>query len=83
MKVKILGTGCPKCNKLYQEAEKAIAASGIEAQLEKVDKLDDIMTHGVMLTPALVVGEEVKASGRIPSSAEIVTWLTSAAAKEL
>ncbi|MBN1945364.1 MAG: TM0996/MTH895 family glutaredoxin-like protein [Bradymonadales bacterium] len=82
MKVKILGTGCPKCKKLYSEAEKAVAASGISAQIEKVEKIDDIMSYGVMMTPAIVIGEEVKASGRIPSNAEIVSWLTTAAAKE-
>ena len=81
MKIKVLGTGCPKCKKLYVEAEKAVASSGVEAELEKVEKIDDIMKYGVMMTPALVVDEEVKASGRIPSIPEIVTWLTTAAAK--
>lgn len=81
MKVKVLGTGCPKCKKLFAEAEKAVAASGVAAELEKVEKIDDIMKYGVMTTPALVIDEEVKASGRIPASAEIVPWLTTAAAK--
>ncbi len=72
MKVKVLGTGCPKCKKLYAEAEKAIAASGVEVELEKVDRLEDIMKYSVMMTPALVIDEEVKASGRIPPSSEIV-----------
>jgi small redox-active disulfide protein 2 len=82
MKVKILGTGCPKCKKLYAEAEKALAASGVVADLEKVEKIDEIMKYGVMMTPALVIDEEVKASGRIASAAEIVSWLTAAATKE-
>jgi small redox-active disulfide protein 2 len=82
MKVKVLGTGCPKCRKLYAEAEKAIASAGVAAALEKVEKIDEIMKYGVMLTPALVVDEEVKVSGRIPGVAEMVTWLTTAAAKE-
>jgi len=81
MKIKVLGTGCPKCKKLYAEAERAIAASGQPAALEKVEKIDDIMKYGVMMTPALVIDDEVKASGRIPASAEIVTWITTAAAK--
>jgi small redox-active disulfide protein 2 len=81
MKIKVLGTGCPKCKMLYAEAEKAIASSGVAAELEKVEKIDDIMKYGVMMTPALVIDEEVKASGRIPRASEIVSWLTTAAAK--
>lgn len=81
MKVKILGTGCPKCKKLYAEAEKAIAEAGGGVELEKVERLDDIMKYPVMTTPALVIDEEVKTSGRIPRSAEIVQWITAAAAR--
>jgi small redox-active disulfide protein 2 len=77
--VKVLGTGCPKCNKLYQEAEKAVQASGVEASLEKVEKLDDIMGYGVMMTPALVVDEQVKCAGKIAKSAEIAGWIAAAA----
>jgi small redox-active disulfide protein 2 len=82
MKVHVLGTGCAKCKKLYAEAEKAIASSGVAVDLEKVEKIDEIMKFGVMVTPALVVDGEVKSSGRIPPASEIVSWLTTAAAKE-
>lgn len=82
MKVKVLGTGCAKCKKLFVEAEKAIKASGMPVELEKVEKIDEIMKHGVMMTPALVVDEEVKASGRIPPVSEMVSWIMTAAAKE-
>ena len=81
MKIKVLGPGCPKCKKLYAEAEKAIASSGVSVDLEKVEKIDEIMKYGVMMTPALVLDEEVKASGRIPPCTEIVLWITNAAAK--
>ena len=81
MDVKVLGTGCAKCKKLYAETEKAIAQSGVAATLTKVEKIDEIMTFGVMMTPALVVNGEVKCSGRVPGTAEIAGWLTSAAAK--
>jgi small redox-active disulfide protein 2 len=81
MKVKILGPGCAKCKKLYAEAERAVATSGVAAELEKVEGFEDITSYGIMMTPALVIDEEVKASGRVPSTAEIVSWLTSAAAK--
>lgn len=82
MKVKILGPGCANCKRLYAEAERAVALSGVEAELEKVERFEDIMKYRIMMTPALVIDEEVKASGRIPEAAEIVTWLTTAAARE-
>ncbi len=78
MQVKVLGTGCPKCKKLYAEAEKAIAAAGVGAELSKVEKLNEIMDYGVMMTPALVVDGKVVSCGRLPSSDEIVRWLKSA-----
>lgn len=78
MKVKVLGTGCPKCKKLYQEAEKAIAESGQDVVLEKVEKIDDILSYGVMMTPALVVDETVKSSGVIPKTTEMVQWINAA-----
>ena len=82
MKIKVLGTGCRKCNKLFAEVEKAVAHSGVSAEVEKVENLDDIMGYGVMMTPALVIDEEVKASGRVARSSEIVTWIQTAASKE-
>jgi small redox-active disulfide protein 2 len=81
MRIKVLGTGCAKCKQLYAEAQKAVTASGVAAELEKVEKIDEIMRYGVMMTPALVIDEEVKASGRIAPASEIVTWITTAAAK--
>ncbi len=81
MDVKVLGTGCAKCKKLYAEAEKAVATSGIHASLSKVEKIDDIVKFGVMMTPALVVDGEVKCSGRVPQVPEIVGWLSAAASK--
>lgn len=80
MKIKILGTGCAKCRKLYAEAEKAIAEAGGGAELEKVEKIDEIVKYGVMSTPALVIDEQVKATGRIPPSSEIAAWIKTAAA---
>jgi small redox-active disulfide protein 2 len=78
MKVKVLGTGCAKCKRLHQEAEKAIAESGKNVELEKVENIEDIMNYGVMMTPALVVNEEVKSTGKIPRSAEMVAWINAA-----
>jgi small redox-active disulfide protein 2 len=82
MKIKVLGTGCPKCKKLYAEAEKAIASSGARADLEKVEKITEIIKYGVMSTPGLVIDEQVKASGRVPDRNEIAAWIKAATAKE-
>lgn len=81
MDVKVLGTGCAKCQKLYAEVENAVAQSGVSARLEKVERIDEIMKYGVMMTPALVVDGEVKCSGRLPAAPEIAAWLTAAAGR--
>jgi small redox-active disulfide protein 2 len=75
MKIKVLGTGCQKCKQLYAEVEKAIASSGVAADLEKVDKIEDILKYRVMATPGVVIDEEVKSSGRIPKCDEIIAWI--------
>ena len=71
MKIQILGTGCPKCSQLYQNAKAAIEDAGIEADVEKVTNLNDIMTFGVMVTPALAIDGQVKTTGKVPSTEEI------------
>ncbi|AQT67141.1 redox-active disulfide protein 2 [Anaerohalosphaera lusitana] len=74
-KIKVLGTGCPKCKKLAENAEAAAKTAGVEYELEKVTKLNDIMAFGVMVTPGLVIDGEVKASGKVPSVDDIVAML--------
>jgi small redox-active disulfide protein 2 len=82
MKIKILGTGCTKCKKLYAETERAIATSGVAIELEKIESIDGIAKYGVMLTPALIIDEEIKVSGRIPPASEISSWITAAVDEE-
>ncbi len=82
MKIKVLGPGCTRCKELYVEAQKAIAASGMDVALEKVENIEEIMKYNVMMTPVIVINEEVKAAGRIPKTPEIVSWIMTAAAKE-
>jgi len=79
MDIKILGTGCAKCKKLYEEADKAIRQLGIAATIAKVEQINEIMTYKVLMTPALVINGEVKVAGRIPTTAELANWLTTAA----
>lgn len=79
MLIKILGSGCAKCQRLEQLTREAAAELGIEAEFEHVRDMDRIMAYPVMTTPALVVDEQVKASGRIPSKDELRGWLNAAA----
>jgi small redox-active disulfide protein 2 len=79
MKIKVLGMGCPRCKKLYAEAEKAIASSGLSVDLEKVEKIEEIIKYGILATPGLIINEEVRASGRIPRSSEIESWIKACA----
>ena len=70
-KLQVLGTGCPKCKKLAENAEAAAEALGIEYELVKVAEINEIMKFGVMMTPALAVDGEVKVAGKVPSPEEI------------
>jgi len=70
-KIQVLGTGCPKCKKLAQNAEAAAQALGLEYEIEKVTKIEDIMGFGVMMTPALVVDGRVAVQGKVPAVAEL------------
>ena len=81
MDIKVLGPGCAKCKKLFQEAEKAIATLGVDADLEKVEKIDEIVSYGVALTPALVIDGEVKSTGKALRQNEIVALIKNAASK--
>jgi small redox-active disulfide protein 2 len=75
MKIEVLGTGCAKCQNLYNLTEQAIGKSGKFVQLAKVEDINEIMAYGVMSTPALVIDGEVKVAGRIPSLDEIVEMI--------
>ena len=76
VKVQVLGTGCPKCKKLAEITEAVAQELGIVYELEKVTDINEIMKMGVMMPPALVVDGQVKASGKVPSTDEIKSYLT-------
>jgi len=76
MIIKILGTGCPKCQALEANTKQALGELKMEATVEKVTEIQDIMSYGVIGTPALVVDEKVEVSGRIPDVSEIKTILS-------
>jgi len=69
--IQVLGTGCPKCKKLAENTEAAAKDSGIEYQIEKITDITEIMSFGVMMTPALAVDGQVKVVGKVPSVEEL------------
>ena len=75
VKIEVLGTGCAKCKSLLKNVEKAVSESGVQAEIIKVDSIQEIMDRGVMLTPALYVDGESKLMGRTATVEEIKKML--------
>ena len=75
MNIKILGGGCASCKKLYENTKKAVAETGIKADVEYITDMQKIMEYGVMKMPALVVNEQVVATGKVLKPAEIMKIL--------
>jgi small redox-active disulfide protein 2 len=71
MKIEIFGTGCPKCKKLFENAQKALIDLSLAADLSKVEDIQQIMNAGIMMTPALGVDGDVKSAGKVLSVDEI------------
>ena len=78
IEIKVLGTGCANCKRLYGEAEKAVQQLGVPATLTKVEDIREIMAYKILATPALVINEEVRSAGRVPGATEIADWLAAA-----
>ena len=78
MKITVYGPGCDKCKKLFTAAEEAVRQSGVEAELEKVEKVADIARAGVLFTPGIAINGKVKATGKVPEVARIVEWIKAA-----
>lgn len=75
MIVKVLGSGCANCHKLEDLVRKAVEANDIDAEIVEVTDMPQIMAYGVMSTPALVIDEELKLAGRVPSYDDVVALL--------
>ena len=74
-KIQVLGMGCPKCNKVAENAETAAKELGVEFEIEKIKDINVISGFGVMMTPALAIDGEVKVSGKVPTVDEIKKML--------
>ncbi len=77
--IKVLDSGCPNCKKVVSIVERMADYMGLEARIEKIIDYGEIMSYPILSTPGLVINEKLVCSGRIPSEAEVSTWLADAA----
>ena len=82
MEIKILGIGCANCKRLESLARRVVAEMGVEAAVTEVTDMAKIVSYDIVTTPGLVIDEKVVSSGRIPSKAEVTTWVTNALAEQ-
>lgn len=80
LSIKVLGSGCANCHKVEELAKQAVAQLGIEAKVEMVTDMQEIMRYGVMGTPGIVINEKVVSTGRVPALSQITTMITTALA---
>lgn len=80
MLIQVLGTGCTKCKTLHELAKKAVQETGVDAQVEKVEDIQQIMAFQLIMTPGLVINGEVKVAGRLPNVEEIKKLILAAKA---
>ncbi len=75
MEIKVLGTGCQKCKALYKVVTECLEEIGVSADIKKVEKINEIVKAGVMLTPGLVINGNLKVSGKVPGKDEIKRYI--------
>jgi len=73
--VKILGTGCKKCQNLENKVRELVSSNNVDAVVEKVTDINEMMNYGIMMTPGLVINEKVVSAGVIPKDDQILNWL--------
>jgi small redox-active disulfide protein 2 len=82
VKIEVLGSGCANCQRLEMLAREAVAKLGIEAQVEHVTDIKDIMARGVMATPGLAVNDKLVCTGRVPSASDVMALIANVLAEE-
>lgn len=75
MDIRILGTGCAKCVNLENKVRQIVNSNGIDANIQKVTELQEIMKYGIMMTPGLVINNKVMSAGTIPKDEQILKWI--------
>ena len=75
MNIKILGVGCSRCKKLEQQVRNLVEKNNIDAEIEKITEIQDMMKYGIMSTPGLVINKKLKSSGIIPKDEQILNWI--------
>ncbi len=80
MLIQVLGTGCTKCKTLHEMVKKAVQEAGVDAEVEKVEDIQQIMAFELIMTPGLVINGEVKAAGRVPNVEELKRMISAAKA---
>ena len=78
MKIKVLGPGCARCHQLEQTTREVVKELGINAEIEDVKDIKKIMEYPILTTPGLVIDEKLVCSGKVPSKAEVTTFITTA-----
>lgn len=76
--VKVLGTGCKKCQTLEAKVRDLVATNQIDATVEKVTDIQEMVNYGIMMTPGLIINEKVKSFGIIPKDDQLISWLKEA-----
>ncbi len=82
MEIKVLGTGCAKCNELERLTKEVVKELGVDASFEEVRQMDRIMEYPILMTPGLVLDGEVVCSGRVPSKAEVTRFIMNAMSRD-
>lgn len=82
MEIKILGIGCANCKRVESVARQVVEEMGVEATITEITDMAKIVSYDIVTTPGLVINEKVVSSGRIPSKAEVTTWVTKALAEQ-
>ncbi|MFW6220811.1 MAG: thioredoxin family protein [Nanoarchaeota archaeon] len=75
MKIEILGSNCPRCEELLENTKKALKEKSIDAKIKKITDINEIISYGVMSTPAIVIDGEIKSYGKVNEVEEIKKWL--------
>jgi small redox-active disulfide protein 2 len=76
--IKVVGSGCPNCNKLEQLCREIVQEYNVPAQIEKVTNINEFANLGILLTPGLLINDQVVSSGKIPARSSLVQWITEA-----